>query len=74
MPKVPIFAKDAHILVPKNVTSGAQTKILRPLPLPLVLSVYPFWMGFKPIFVYCQMFTIFGPFSISTDPYTKTGI
>ena len=30
MPKVPIFAKNAHILVPKNDTSGAQTKILRP--------------------------------------------
>ena len=58
--KMGTFGKSAHIGVPKNSTSGAQMKILLPLlyvqhppkmmDLPLVLSVYHFWVGFEPIF------------------------
>ena len=53
-----------HFQVSKNCTSGARTKILRPLlyvllppkmmESPLVLSIYHFWMGYKPIFEYCH--------------------
>ena len=54
------FAKSAHLYVPKNATSATRTEILLPLlyvqhppkmmELPLVLSVYHFWVGFEPIF------------------------
>ena len=57
--KMGTFAKSGHFQVQKNGTSGAQTKILRPLlkaqhppkmmKLPFVLSVYHFWMGLQPI-------------------------
>ena len=69
MKKWSFLAKNAHLYVPKNDTSGARTKILRPLlkgqhplkmmELPFVLSVYHFWMGFQPIFEFATFLAFF---------------
>ena len=67
------FGKSAHIRVPKNGTSGAEIKILKPLllaqhslkmmELSLVLSVHHYSMGFKPISKLATFLVVFEPFS-----------
>ena len=37
------------------------------MDLPLVLTIYHFWMVFKPIFEYCNFWSFLGHFPISTD-------
>ena len=62
------FGKSAHLYVPKNGTSGARMKILRPLLLGHITLVHHFWVGFKAILNFGQM----GPTKVLWGPRLHT--